>query len=290
MSGKWPEGNYTFNWKNRWRRLWEAGGTQRVKIWIWRILRKALFTGERAEKMRVSSEPCGRCKSAVESIPHLFYDCENSRVRWNKLRELVTNAGVNIKIPQGLLNIMDEALAQKKKGILLLYILYIITTTIWRDRNQAQFNNKILSTPLRISLEQARLELEGSLSAKASATRWQQGIKALDEVNKLISATDTLITHPGQSWPDGSGIHPGNRLARDEQRDINSHIFPRLEINETNLYNPPIGCSRVTETVGDGIDASRSSATSNEQELTEVYSHERSDGTNRNQEEPNFDA
>ncbi|KAL2642193.1 hypothetical protein R1flu_009780 [Riccia fluitans] len=238
MSGKWPAicltclppafpGKCIVTWKRWWRKLWEAGGTNRVKLWIWKLLQKAFFTGERAEKMRVASDPCSRCKLAVESVPHLFHDCNNSQVQWSKLLELMTKAGVSMRVPHGLLNIINEALTMKKKGGPLIYLLYSITTTIWRDRNQAQFNNKILSMPFRISLEQARVELEGSLNAKSSAIRWQHRIDALDVVNKLISSANSLRPRPGHARTSDTSEHPKVRSERNEQGDINFQTSPR---------------------------------------------------------------
>ncbi|KAL2635370.1 hypothetical protein R1flu_006849 [Riccia fluitans] len=53
-----------------------------------------------------------------------------------------------------------------------------------------------LSTPLLVSLQQARREIEASFNNKASNNRWLHGIKALEEINKLIKSASRSATRP----------------------------------------------------------------------------------------------
>ncbi|KAL2624500.1 hypothetical protein R1flu_008745 [Riccia fluitans] len=78
LSSKWPEANYEYTWKERWKKLWGKGGAPRIKLWTWKILRRAFFTGERAKKMQVSTDPCCHCKIDEETVPHLFFNCRDS--------------------------------------------------------------------------------------------------------------------------------------------------------------------------------------------------------------------
>ncbi|KAL2628913.1 hypothetical protein R1flu_013599 [Riccia fluitans] len=199
MTGKWPEYTLALTWKARWRKLWETGGSPRVKIWIWRILRRGFFTGERAERMRVAFDPCSRCKTASESVSHLFYDCKYPRDHWRQLQELATKTNISFQVPDSLLAIIDEALRTKKKGCPLVYILYSITRTLWTDRNLALFQRKHQNTPLRVSLEHARVEVEGSFNDKCSAERWQRGLQALKEMNMLILEAGAPSPHPANT-------------------------------------------------------------------------------------------
>ncbi|KAL2651862.1 hypothetical protein R1flu_019990 [Riccia fluitans] len=58
------------------------------------------------------------------------------------------------------------------------------------NRNKFFFRNKTQTTPLNVSLEQARREIESSFNPSSSAPRWRQGLHALDEINKLLEVTD----------------------------------------------------------------------------------------------------
>ncbi|KAL2635061.1 hypothetical protein R1flu_006540 [Riccia fluitans] len=150
------------------------------------ILRRAFFMGECTANMKVSNEPCCRCKQAAETILHLFYDCINSQDRWCQLQERVLANRAGFKVPHDLLDIVDEALSSKKHGGSLIYILYSITNSIWMDRNQTYFRNQPQTTPLFISLEQARVEITANFSKESSNTCWMQGLKALRELNDLL--------------------------------------------------------------------------------------------------------
>ncbi|KAL2652664.1 hypothetical protein R1flu_020792 [Riccia fluitans] len=174
LSSKWPVGTYQLTWHCRWKHLWEGAGPPRIKLWIWRLLRRACFIGEHAATMQVAFDPCSRCNDDVETIPHLFYGCRDSMIRWNKLRELTTNGCTSFCIPHGLLELIDEAIVTQRKGGPLIFILYSVTNSIWQDRNQVLYNQKSQRTPLQLSLEQARAEIEGSFSNRQSSTRWEQ--------------------------------------------------------------------------------------------------------------------
>ncbi|KAL2650281.1 hypothetical protein R1flu_018409 [Riccia fluitans] len=145
--------------------------------------------------MKVASDLCRRCNEAPESVSHLFYDCRKSVHHWNQLRNLSAASHTNLKIVHNLLGIIDEALITKKQGGPLIYILFSITSSIWKDRNKAVFQNQSKSTPLLISLQQARHEIEASFNNKVTSNWWQQGIKTLEEISRLIKGAESSETN-----------------------------------------------------------------------------------------------
>ncbi|KAL2620614.1 hypothetical protein R1flu_000819 [Riccia fluitans] len=189
LSNKWLNSTPTLTWKERWRKLWEAGGTPRVTLWLWNLLCRAFFTGERAEKMQVANEPCCRSKTTSKTISHLFYECRKSQSRWQLLRANARASHASFCASHGLLELIDEAIKAKKDGGAFVFIFYSLTSAIWKDRNATFFRNKQQETPLLISLEATRAELEGSLNKVAFATRWQRSQKAMKELNQLIAYT-----------------------------------------------------------------------------------------------------
>ncbi|KAL3684730.1 hypothetical protein R1sor_002752 [Riccia sorocarpa] len=57
LTDKWPDHGGILTWNSRWKKLWSCKGSSRTKLWVWRTLKNGFFTGERAERMRVSEEP-----------------------------------------------------------------------------------------------------------------------------------------------------------------------------------------------------------------------------------------
>ncbi|KAL2621653.1 hypothetical protein R1flu_001858 [Riccia fluitans] len=194
LTGKWPLGIYRLTWMERWKKLWEAGGLLRIKTWLRKLLRRAFFTGERASRMQVSQDLCCRCRQVIETVSHLFFECHHSITRWHQLQESAQRVGTSFCATHNLLDSIDEALITKKKGSSFIYILSSLTTTIWKDRNEMLFRNKTQETPLRVSLEQARWEIEGSFNPSSSASRWWQGLHALTEINRLLEVSSNPTT------------------------------------------------------------------------------------------------
>ncbi|KAL2622011.1 hypothetical protein R1flu_002216 [Riccia fluitans] len=190
LASKWPVGECEHTLKERWKKLWGKGGAPRSKLWIWKILRRAFFTGEGARKMQVSTNPCCRCKSTEETVPHLFFDCRDSLKRWKLLQDKAHETHTSFQVGCGLLETVDEAIKTKSKGGILFYIVHNVTKAIWKDRNHTFFHNQQHATPLRVSLEQARLEIASSFNYESPETRWQHGLRALEEINVLISSME----------------------------------------------------------------------------------------------------
>ncbi|KAL2621007.1 hypothetical protein R1flu_001212 [Riccia fluitans] len=179
LSNKWSEGDFALTWSKRWRKLWEKGGLPQIKLWTWKLLRHAFFMGEQAAKMCVAEDTCCRFKERAETVHHLFYECRLSQRHLHLLQDTTLEYGVSFRVPNGFLETIDEALCTKKRGDPLIYILYSLTNSIWKDRNAFVFHNKQQQTPLYASLEQARIELQGSCNRNCSESCWQQGTSAL---------------------------------------------------------------------------------------------------------------
>ncbi|KAL2629352.1 hypothetical protein R1flu_014038 [Riccia fluitans] len=245
LSTKWPDGDYNLTWSSHWKKLWEGGVPPRVMLWTWKLLRRAFFMGERAATMKVAFDPCCRCKEATKTVPHLFYGCRDSLSRWNLLRSLSLSGRINIHVPHGLLELIDEAIKIQRKGGLLIFILYSVTSSIWKDRNQTLFNQKPQKMPLKVALEQARAEIEGSFKYKHSPTRWERGINALEEINKLLRcfisalhpASDINADEERNSREDCASLFSNLNSLEDRQ---NSHLTGNLGFESRDDCTPPL--------------------------------------------------
>ncbi|KAL2635555.1 hypothetical protein R1flu_007034 [Riccia fluitans] len=194
LISKWPPGTYINTWKERWAKLWGKGGLPRLKIWTWKILRCAFFTGERAAIMQVAYNLCCRCKAEEETISHLFYTCRDLQRRWTQLHELASRTCVSFQRTHGLLETIDEVLRTKKQEGPLLYILFSLTNNIWKDRNHVPFCGRPQSMPLQVPLEHARQQIGSSFNNLSSASCWKLRLDALEEMKSLLDALNTPAT------------------------------------------------------------------------------------------------
>ncbi|KAL2631781.1 hypothetical protein R1flu_016467 [Riccia fluitans] len=229
LTGKWPLGVYRLTWNERWKKLWEAGGLLCTKTWLWKLLRRAFFTGERALRLQVSQDLCCRCKQVVETVSHLFFDCSHLITRWHQLQESARRAESSFRATHNLLDSIDEALITKQKGSSFIFILSSITTTIWKERNELLFRNRTRETPLKVLLEQARREIEGSFNPGSSDSRWRQGLLALREINRLLEVSSS----PSTTAESLERVHPEEEPTGCSTESIYSRIVSRRRTRES---------------------------------------------------------
>lgn len=76
----WP----TVNWDAR--KIWKASVPQRVRMFIWLLLRDSLLTNEvRAKRVMCTNPFYDLCGNVVESALHATRDCAGARLVWNKI-------------------------------------------------------------------------------------------------------------------------------------------------------------------------------------------------------------
>ncbi|KAL3694931.1 hypothetical protein R1sor_008582 [Riccia sorocarpa] len=191
LSNKWTIGGQRFTWAERWRHLWKCRGTLRSKLWVWRVLKHGFFTGERAERMGVSNDPCRRCGRTSESISHLFWSCSQAELIWDKLRNRSARANSSFRIHGNILDTIDEALYNNKRGGTLLQIMAAALQAIWKDRNSKIFRNQDTTTPIELILNQARWEIEGDMNSSNNPLAWTANLQKLQEITSLLDANIT---------------------------------------------------------------------------------------------------
>ncbi|KAL2610217.1 hypothetical protein R1flu_028790 [Riccia fluitans] len=102
---------------------------------------------------------------------------------------------------------------------------YSLTNSIWKDRTQACFRNQLQTTPLRISLDLARVEIEASFHGKSSNGRWQKGVTMLEEINQIIEIADRPAQRPAEETL--------NRTESSEANEQASELADRLALLST---------------------------------------------------------
>ncbi|KAL3675227.1 hypothetical protein R1sor_025175 [Riccia sorocarpa] len=88
LAGRWDPEQSAFQWKRRWRKLWGLPGNPKWKLGLWRILRQAYFTGEKARQMQVADGICERCEAEKESFTHLVLELSRDP---KKMAEITAN-------------------------------------------------------------------------------------------------------------------------------------------------------------------------------------------------------
>ncbi|XP_056688409.1 uncharacterized protein [Spinacia oleracea] len=126
-----------------WKRLWKCDMMPKWKIFIWKIMNRAIAIKRNLQKrgMRVDGR-CALCMEFTESDNHLFRDCSMSNHIW-KASSLGINAGVNqhIDIREWIKNFMS--LFWNEDGGHSPRVLMFVATlwSIWLHRNEIIFRN-----------------------------------------------------------------------------------------------------------------------------------------------------
>ncbi|KAL3691963.1 hypothetical protein R1sor_005614 [Riccia sorocarpa] len=175
LTCKWPTMGSLGTWKQKWQLLWSPGGSQRAKLWIWRVLHRVFFTGSRAAQMQVVEGTCTHCELEVETVIHLFWSCEVVKSLWKNLDDLTNTGGASFRIRDTLLAIIDEALQTKRSGGTLFHTIAPMLQTIWRDRNKAMFKGTRALTRSRKSSRWRELRSTGASILRATSVGKREG-------------------------------------------------------------------------------------------------------------------
>ncbi|KAL3697575.1 hypothetical protein R1sor_011651 [Riccia sorocarpa] len=185
LAGWWIPVQDNARWLKRWKDLWRVAGSQKWKLWTWRFLRQAFFTGQRTSKMNISDGSCTRCGGELETYHHLFWDCNSVKPNWRRLLERLssTHRGATT---WSLLKIIDESMIDKAENWALLHTTIQCLLQIWRDRNMSAFRHRNQITPVQVILKAARDTIEAALSARVPAAMWSKGQDGLRVINTWI--------------------------------------------------------------------------------------------------------
>ncbi|KAL3679967.1 hypothetical protein R1sor_022923 [Riccia sorocarpa] len=154
---RWVSEDSSSDWNRRWQLLWNGPGFNSQKLWLWKILHLGFPTLQRAQRWGKSDGICLICNQAIETVPHLFWDCRrlSSRVKWITLR--IT--GEEDWIP--MLTIIDRSLSDHKSNPTSLLLLSEFFKVVWKERNDFQFNQKRLTTDPHLILQNCVVQMKG---------------------------------------------------------------------------------------------------------------------------------
>jgi hypothetical protein len=120
-----------------WKKLWSLDTIPRHRMLIWRILNNALPVRDSFQKKGINcSLLCPRCEVGIETIDHLFRNCEfTKREVFGSQLGIIRQDGFDTSFCEWFINVIHKH--EKSTIIKLAALLY----SIWHARNQKVFEN-----------------------------------------------------------------------------------------------------------------------------------------------------
>ena len=109
----------------------------------WKILHKAVYSEEKLRMMGKSDGTCKICNNCNETLCHLFYECSNLTLLWEKLRDfisVVTCCHLQISLKEVILGI-DKCINESNVRLVSNVIIFIAKWNIWLNRNDVKCNS-----------------------------------------------------------------------------------------------------------------------------------------------------
>ena len=78
----------------------------KIREFQYKVLNNIVFTNEKLFKIKMIDSPqCTFCKNEIESLEHLFYNCEITRSLWVALRSRLMECNINLE-PLSFFNVL----------------------------------------------------------------------------------------------------------------------------------------------------------------------------------------
>ncbi|XP_057248502.1 uncharacterized protein LOC130590337 [Beta vulgaris subsp. vulgaris] len=178
------ESNYT---KRRfWSKLWASDLRPKWKVFIWRLLQRALAVKCNLEKRNIAiSVNCSICHQSPEDERHLFRDCDISSRIWSaSVLGINTRSSVYIPIKDWIRNFL--LLFWREDGLKSERVREFVTTlwSIWLYRNNIVFNN-LAEHPVDILNKKRILLEEVDESNKITRQQLKRGLVEYDAQQRV---------------------------------------------------------------------------------------------------------
>ena len=178
------------------KRIWKGKIPPKIKIFLWLMSNDAILTKDNLIKRKwVGDSKCRFCDSE-ENLTHLFFQCPTAKVIWSIV---AISIGAN-NIPANLTQCWkwcETWLPYGKKyhpcGVA------AICWAIWKNRNKAWFEGKLIKNPLEIFCHAcALMNFWTGLFATADKEQLEEGVATMLKIAKEILADQQRSTAPGQ--------------------------------------------------------------------------------------------
>jgi len=144
--------------------LWKSYCQPKHRVFFWLLMKDRLSTKNilKRRKMQLDSFNCAFCTSAQEETTlHLFWGCPYAQHYWGTIGLQIVEDGDTVQ------NI--QALRTQLRSQFFMIAIILMSWTIWKARNEAIFNNRLLSTQecktvFSMELEKVSCRIKTSLS------------------------------------------------------------------------------------------------------------------------------
>ena len=174
--------NIDINWKNRWKYSLETPVSNKEKQMHWKIIHNAIFTEYRLSLIDRSDGKCHFCKTEIEYLTHLFYDCAvikdvlvNINVKINTTLQQHGHETVHLDLKHLILGFENT---DKNVRIYLNTIMHIIKWEVWKIRNLIKYENKSFS---------ATAILKSILTKIASCSKFLKATRVAGQYNIVLN-------------------------------------------------------------------------------------------------------
>jgi hypothetical protein len=166
----------SMNNEKLWQKIWALSTIPRHKTILWRILNNSLPVRTELNQRGVNCPLlCPRCNSKLETVNHLFMDCPNTL-------KVSFGSSLSIRIPKSSERTFGDWLYDiiTTKDTQVVSHIAALTYSIWHARNQAVFEDVMIS--------------EAAIIQRA-----QSSLQAYHQANSLQSSQPSLVQQrPGQ--------------------------------------------------------------------------------------------
>ena len=172
----------TVDFKSTWANIQCPFVDPRYRDLAWRIAHQALVTQYKLYTFNLSrNSKCNLCNRSIESFSHLFCECRVVTSSWSfvefLLKEL-TGCVVNITRKIILFNVFQKHVVPQFNEILLL-LVNLLKSCIWKKRNEAKYNKKIVTAlgikSLFLSIVKSRIKADHQrFDEKKFTTYWSR--------------------------------------------------------------------------------------------------------------------
>ena len=194
--------------------IWRLHTLPRIQMFIWRCMHNSIGVKECLARRGIPIDnTCPLCHSEAETIAHALLDCCNVHPIWQQLGVQRTN---NAFFDQDLRNWLKSNAISKSthnpKGIPWNVLFPITIWSIWKQRNQAMFNNKSLNPSLVKQITMQATELIHCVYHPVNYKRM-----SMKQVRWEVPERGTLKLNTDGATSKVLGVARGGGLIRDNQ-------------------------------------------------------------------------
>ncbi|OMO82979.1 hypothetical protein COLO4_22747 [Corchorus olitorius] len=215
-----------------WKEIWHIKAPSKVKVFMWRLCRRALATNEELWKRKCIAEPvCVLCGEDVETIEHMLLLCSWTRkVWWQGCCGLKICCDRIRTLDQWLMEIFKESARISREPEVLKTHIAFTCWTIWKARCQAVFEHKAINVDQVvhwiISAVNEFVMIQGTKRAPAVSSKRE------DAINDSFSNPSRVYANsPRVSPAHAQGTSDDRQSPRQSEQQLSSDIRASEKVN-----------------------------------------------------------